>query len=429
MALQRSAYYEANDHCQKGLKLFERLPDTLEHVHLELALRKLLNTALVSTHGYTAEELAQNLRRAQELCQETGNTVDLVPVLTGLGRLYQVRAARIATEAIAAQECRLLESVHDPLLALQLHSQLASINVMGGAPVRALAHQQQALTLYDATAHHALFLSFGIDPMVTVYGLGSWSAWFAGYPELAQSYLEKGLAHADSLSNLFSRVLIRANGAQLFLFRHEPDAALSLAQQGSALAHAHGIPQDVITGSIMQSCIALQQGGTDKEIAAISEGLEQYRMTCAQLHLPFYLSVLAEGYMQLGRLEEGLQAVCEALQLCEVHFDRYWEAELYRLKGELLRLNAERRMQNDERQSQEQGTSSIPHSSLIIYHSSFCRGRSVFPQGHRDCSHTTSKVTRAACDDESRPSLATARKAPPSTHYVVCDLWLVHGGF
>ena len=48
------------------------------------------------------------------------------------------------------------------------------------------------------------------------------------------------------------------------------------------------------------------------------------------------LSLLAEGYGQVGRVEEGLAALAEALTIMDTTGGRREEAELYRLKGELL---------------------------------------------------------------------------------------------
>jgi tetratricopeptide (TPR) repeat protein len=51
--------------------------------------------------------------------------------------------------------------------------------------------------------------------------------------------------------------------------------------------------------------------------------------------LPQGLAVLAEAYGKVGQAEEGLKVVAEALTKMEKSGDRYYEAELYRLKGEL----------------------------------------------------------------------------------------------
>ena len=52
--------------------------------------------------------------------------------------------------------------------------------------------------------------------------------------------------------------------------------------------------------------------------------------------LPYYLSWLAEAYGETGRLDDGLGALTKALAAADEHEDRFWKAEIHRLKGELL---------------------------------------------------------------------------------------------
>ncbi len=51
---------------------------------------------------------------------------------------------------------------------------------------------------------------------------------------------------------------------------------------------------------------------------------------------PYYLALLAEMQGKVGQAEEGLAALAEALAIVERTEERFYEAELYRLKGELL---------------------------------------------------------------------------------------------
>ena len=79
------------------------------------------------------------------------------------------------------------------------------------------------------------------------------------------------------------------------------------------------------------------------ERGVIEEGIEQLQQAqaawwamgkeLAQTHI---LVRLAEAYRQGGQVEEGLQAVTEALHAVHETAERYQEAEIYRLKGELL---------------------------------------------------------------------------------------------
>jgi hypothetical protein len=156
------------------LALLERLPETAQGRRQELALQTCVSTVLTATHGRASPELEQSLRRAQALCQALGVTAEFVPVLVRLLRLSMVRADRETTEALLTQARRLLEGHHEASLLVQLHTQLGTVETLGGAHARAAAHQTQALRLYDREAHRALVVAFGLDPLVAALAMSGW---------------------------------------------------------------------------------------------------------------------------------------------------------------------------------------------------------------------------------------------------------------
>ena len=54
------------------------------------------------------------------------------------------------------------------------------------------------------------------------------------------------------------------------------------------------------------------------------------------MNVPYLCTVLADICAHLGHTEDGLQALVEAHTLVEQHEERFWEAEIYRLRGVLL---------------------------------------------------------------------------------------------
>jgi hypothetical protein len=54
-------------------------------------------------------------------------------------------------------------------------------------------------------------------------------------------------------------------------------------------------------------------------------------------------SDLAEAYGKAGQAEEGLAALAEALTVVDQTGERFYEAELYRIKGEFLLQQARQR--------------------------------------------------------------------------------------
>ena len=71
-------------------------------------------------------------------------------------------------------------------------------------------------------------------------------------------------------------------------------------------------------------------------MAEVCQGIAAYRATEAPLLLAYYCTLLAEVSAHLGHPEDGLQALVEAHTLMEQQEERYWEAEVCRLRGVLL---------------------------------------------------------------------------------------------
>ena len=86
-----------------------------------------------------------------------------------------------------------------------------------------------------------------------------------------------------------------------------------------------------------------------------------------------FLALLAEAYGKAGQVEEGLTALAEALAVVDKTGERYYEAELYRLKGELtLQASATVTVVKGQRLNRPQPL--IPRSPV--------RSRSMFSQSH-----------------------------------------------
>ena len=71
-------------------------------------------------------------------------------------------------------------------------------------------------------------------------------------------------------------------------------------------------------------------------VASMRQGLGAARATGAGLFTPYWLALLASIHGRLGQAEEGLVATAEAMTEVARSGERFWEAEVQRLKGQLL---------------------------------------------------------------------------------------------
>lgn len=334
-ALRRHAYQEAQAHLTQGLTLLQTLPETPAQRRQELALRVSLNAALVATRSLVAPELEQNLQRARELCRDGGEAIELAPIIIGLTRLHMVRAERMATEELMEQQRRLIAQLDDPAILLQLHTQLGTAEMARGAHARSRTHHAQVLKLYDPTVHAALGFSFGVDPLALALAVSGVRSWLSGWPAQAWTHAERGIARAQELEQPFSLVNVLAYAVWVRQFRGELDQAWKLLQTLVTLEREYGFSSNATRGTIEHGYVLMQRGEAAEGVRLFTEGLAQYRATGSRVVLPHFLSLLAEMYGQQGQVEEGLKIISEAIQLTETNFDRFWAAEVYRIKGEL----------------------------------------------------------------------------------------------
>ena len=92
-----------------------------------------------------------------------------------------------------------------------------------------------------------------------------------------------------------------------------------------------------LTVSKCPNCRARSASGNTAEgISWIQDGIRDYQATGAALRLPYFLSLKAEALHLADRTSEALEAIREAEALVESSEERWWCAELYRLRGVFL---------------------------------------------------------------------------------------------
>jgi len=102
------------------------------------------------------------------------------------------------------------------------------------------------------------------------------------------------------------------------------------------VATAQQVALMLALGPIMRGWALAMQGQGAEGLTQLRQGLDAYRATGTEFQRPHFLSMLAEVYRSLGQPEVGLTALSEALTLVEQTGERYYAAELHRLRGELL---------------------------------------------------------------------------------------------
>jgi DNA-binding winged helix-turn-helix (wHTH) protein/predicted ATPase len=336
-ALTRKGFQEAFGHLTRGLALLGTFPETPERNRHELDIHVKLGPVLMALKGYAAPEVEQTYVRAHQLCQQLPRTSHRFPVLWGLWMVHNVRAELQTACEYGEDLLKLAQTRQQAADLLRAHRGLGTTLKFRGKFPTARTHLQHALARYEETMqldNETAHYSF--DHGSSTHSFMARTLWFLGYPDQALAHNRKALELAELRAHPHTLVNAQLFAAVLYQHRREGDAMLQWAEAAFTLAQQQGIALRIAHGLLYRGCGLAMQGRLVDGIETMHQGLNAVKVTGAALAWSWFLAMLAEAYHQAGRTTEGLRVIHEALAHANCTDERFYEAELYRLKGELL---------------------------------------------------------------------------------------------
>jgi class 3 adenylate cyclase/predicted ATPase len=342
LAAQRSANAEAVTHFTRALELLETRPQSPERDRQELQLRVGLGPALLSTKGFSAQEVAETYVRARALCDEVGETSQLFPVTWGLWYTKLHRGQIDEACALADDLLVFAKQQNDTGALLEAHHAAWTGRFAREELHPVLEHAKQGIALYDINEHRSYaFLYGGHDPGVCCRIIGAMCLSLMGFLDQARDLARDGVALAEKLGHPFSLALGLSFSSSVFLFRRETHVVKELADALFDLCDKEGFPHFMAMAKMLQGWTFAVEGQTEKGIALMQEGLDAIRAMRVE-RLSFQLSILAEAYGWAKDADKALEVLAEASDVIGKTGERRWAPEAYRLKGELLLASAGR---------------------------------------------------------------------------------------
>jgi predicted ATPase/DNA-binding winged helix-turn-helix (wHTH) protein len=336
-AAQRHAHHEAIAALTKGLALLATLPDSSERAHHELTLLLSLGELLMAAKGWGSPEVGEVYTRAHALCHQVEEQRQRYQALQGLYRFHVLQAQLRTADELSQQIFHLASHQPDPVQVLEGHIDVGYIAFYRGDLVTARTHLEHGLHLCDTQLPPSLLVSGGHDARVTTLALLAFALWALGAADQARQRSQEALAWAQQVGHPPSLGYAEIFAAVLSQLRREALATQARADAVMALAAEHGFGHRIAHGRLLKGWALAMQGDAAAGVAHIQQGLEAVQGTGLKLYRPYLLTLLAEAYGQAGQPEAGLTVLAEACTLVEATEERWWEAEVYRLKGALLR--------------------------------------------------------------------------------------------
>jgi TOMM system kinase/cyclase fusion protein len=329
-AAQHSAHAEAVAHLERAIGLLDTLPESPERDRQELRLRIGLGASLQATRGMYSPEVEEVYERALSLSRRSRDLPERFQALAGLQIFYRNREVRRSLE-LGEELLAHAERTGEPSERLFAHSTLGVVRQFRGELSEALAHEEQAIALYDPSAHGSLERVYGLEPGIVSLCLASFSLMQLGHPDRALERAEEAIAQARAQSLPYSLSYALNWGAIAHYMRGELRRMIDRDEEAIEIAAERGFAQQLDGATRLRaSALALLLGDAE----AGTDLVEWPKASVGPVAGPF-VGAAAAALLCLGRLEAALRWMDDWLAFSAEKCVPYWDAECLRLTAEI----------------------------------------------------------------------------------------------
>ncbi len=327
---------EAMALADRALCLLRKLPTSARRDTSELELQLVVAPSYRVTKGWAAPELADVLDRALALCDRVGTGAQRAQILYGMQSRYIV-AGRLEKAALITDEMvRVLRESQGSEPTRSAFAMLAGVRLQMGRFQEACDDIEGLVREADSGQLQRLQESQGLNYEVLARAWQSHALWCLGRPDTALEAASHALRLARQLGQPFSQAIAATYLALLQQFRADPATFRRQAEEAIELATEFKATYYRAWAAILVAYAKTLDGQEATERARLRSAIEGFKETGARLRLPYYLSLLADVHLRAGEAAAGLAVVEEALSLGRETNERWWDAELHRLRAELL---------------------------------------------------------------------------------------------
>ena len=173
-------------------------------------------------------------------------------------------------------------------------------------------------------------------PAVTCLIFEALSEWHFGEIASCKATMAEAIALAKELNDTHALAVALWHAGWLAHFERNPAEVERLASDVIELSTRQNFAFWLAGGEIFRGWVRSASGDTAEGISWIEQGIRDFRATGAMLVVPYYLALMAEALYLAHRTSEAIEAIIEAEVLAETSAERWWCAELHRLRGVFL---------------------------------------------------------------------------------------------
>ena len=334
-AAQRSANLEAIAHLRRGIELTSRLPADEGRDSSELDFQLVLGPCLIATHGPAASAALTTFARARELCERLGEPPEYLQVRFWLATVSVVRGdLPQALEAVEGMPSD-AEARGNRGALINVIRGRAMILMFMGRIVEAREVLERAIELFGASvdADRLAARAAGQDAGVAMLAFAAWVFWTLGQVDEAVVRMSAALDRADEVQHAHTHAYAWYYASVLYALRGDPAIAKGYAERCLAISEQHGFRQWLgLARAIRDICAAVLDASAGR-LDEVKTVLDEYQRAGYQLGLTAQIVLLCPALLLRNDSEAALELIDHGLAIVSHNSERFFEAELYRLKA------------------------------------------------------------------------------------------------
>jgi len=174
------------------------------------------------------------------------------------------------------------------------------------------------------------------SPAVICLVIEALSEWHLGEVAPCQATIARAISLAKELNDAHGLAAALLWATILGHLERIPDKVARLASDLIELSTHQNFAFWLPAGDILRGWARSASGSTTEGTASIEDAMRDYQATGAMLRMPYFLALKAESLHLAGRTAEALDAIVDAEAWGERSEERWWCAEIHRLRGVFL---------------------------------------------------------------------------------------------
>jgi predicted ATPase/DNA-binding winged helix-turn-helix (wHTH) protein len=314
------------------------LEDTDRGSRSEMELQAALGLSLMFTKG-NSDQVRGSLLRGLQLAEELGDTHSQLRLLGRLHIFHERNGDFHSALHFAEQGEAVAVKIADPVGIAEAHSALGISRHLEGDNFSAHAHLEAALVQFPASQRIDTF-HFGFDYRNRARIAFARTLWLEGYPERAAMVARQTVEEAQTFNHPVTLCIALIWAVSVSIWDGDLAGADEYIDRFIAEADKYSLAPYQAVGRGVKGELSVKRGEAEAGIRLLRGALEDLHAHRYELLTTAFNSALAEGLAMVGRSDQALKTIDDAMALVERNGDMFMKPELQRIKADILMASA-----------------------------------------------------------------------------------------